>query len=124
MTEYRYESELQAAIIKAASERGHRLFDNRIGVAKYRNKGREYTVPYGVGGPDSPDLWGWNSRGEAAIPEVKLPGKKPRKGQLAWMAAGKRSCPNLRIGWVDSVEGAMILLEGPLNDPDDLYYGP
>lgn len=110
--DYRYESELVADILKAASERGHRLFVNRIGVAKYRKNGKAYTVPYGVGGADSPDLWGWCRDGMAGIIEVKLPGYKPRKGQYGWIDAARTACPGLRIGWADSVEKAMQILEG------------
>jgi hypothetical protein len=109
---FRYESELQAAIIKAASERGHRLFDNPQGLARYSNRGRAYGVKYGCGGTGAPDLIGWTKSGAFAAIEVKLPGKKPKKHQDGWRRAALTACPTLRIGWADSVEGALEILEG------------
>lgn len=106
------ESELVRAIIKAASDRGHRLFVNPIGVARYRKAGRAYVVRYGCGGDGSPDLWGWTASGAFVAIEVKLPGQKPKKHQGQWISAALASCPTLRIGWADSVEGALSILEG------------
>lgn len=110
---YRYESELQAAIIKAASERGHRVFANPVGFYQRRSKtGKAFGIHYGCGGTGAPDLIGWTASGEFCAVEVKLPGKKPRPHQDSWRKAALVSCPSLRIGWADSVEGALEILEG------------
>lgn len=106
------ESELVSLILAEASKRGARLFVNSQGLARYSNRGRAYSVAYGCGGPGSPDLWGWTSQGQFVAIEVKVPGKKPKPHQDQWMAAAKLSCPTLRIGWADSVEVAMKVLEG------------
>jgi len=106
------ESALVQAILTEASARGHRLFQNPIGTARHSKGGRVFHVAYGCGGPGSPDLWGWTAKGEFAAIEVKVRGKKPKPHQAAWMDAARVSCPTLRIGWADSVEGAMEVLEG------------
>lgn len=106
------ESELVSLILAEASKRGHRLFQNPVGVARYKRGGRDYVVHYGVGGNNAPDLIGWTSAGAFCAIEVKVPGKKPRPGQAQWAAAAKLACPALRIGWADSVDGAMEILEG------------
>lgn len=115
------ESALVQAIIVAASEKGSRLFVNPVGFYKRMQGGRSYGIHYGVGGTNSPDLWGWCADAMAAIMEVKVPGQKPRAGQLAWMKAAKRSNPSLRVGWVDSVAGALRLLAGAEPDPETMY---
>lgn len=113
MTDYRYESELQAAIIREASERGHRLFVNAVGQYQRRSRaGKTYTIHYGVGSTGAPDLIGWTRSGEFCAVEVKLPGKRPKKHQDGWRKAALVSCPGLRIGWADSVDKAMAILEG------------
>lgn len=106
------ESELVSAILTEASARGHRLFVNMIGTACHSKGGRVFHVKYGCGGPGSPDLWGWTSSGHFVAIEVKVRGKKPKPHQDAWIAAAKMSCPTLRIGWADSVAGAMAVMEG------------
>jgi len=106
------ESELVQQILAAASQRGHRLFQNPVGVARYKKGGRAFAVAYGCGGAGSPDLWGWTSGGDFCAIEVKVPGKRPKPHQAAWMAAAKVSCAGLRVGWADSVDGAMGILEG------------
>lgn len=106
------ESALVSEIMVAASDRGHRLFINSSGVARYKKAGRAYAVPYGCGGPGTPDLWGWTASGHFVAIEVKVRGKKPKPHQDAWISAAKQSCPTLRIGWADSVEGALEILEG------------
>lgn len=106
------ESALVQAILVEASSRGHRLFQNPIGVARHSKGGRVYVVTYGCGGPGAPDLWGWTARGEFAAIEVKVRGKRPKNHQAAWMAAAIASCPGLRVGWANSVAGAMEILEG------------
>ena len=115
------ESALVQAILVAASESGSRLFVNPVGFYKRKQGGKTYGIHYGVGGTNSPDLWGWASDAVAAIIEVKLPGQKPRPGQLAWMKAAKASNPMLRVGWVDSVSGALRLLAGAEPDPVTMY---
>lgn len=115
------ESALVQAIIVAASEQGSRLFVNPVGFYKRIQGGRSYGIHYGCGGNDSPDLWGWCADAMAAIMEVKKPGQKPRAGQLAWMKAAKRANPALRVGWVDSVAGALRLLAGAEPDPETMY---
>jgi len=117
------ETELVQAIIVAASIIGCRLFVNPVGFYKRVQKGRSYGIHYGVGGTNSPDLWGWCADAMAVIMEVKVPGQKPRDGQLAWMKAAKRSNPALRVGWVDSVAGALRLLGGAEPDPETMYVG-
>lgn len=107
------ESALVQSIRDEASNRGHRLFVNMIGTAKHSSKaGGSFFVKYGVGGPGAPDLIGWTKDGAFAAVEVKVRGKKPKPHQDAWIAAARVSCPTLRIGWADSVEKAMELLEG------------
>ena len=106
------ESALVQAILAEASARGHRLFQNPIGHASYRKGGRVFHLDYGCGGVGSPDLWGWSRDGQFCAVEVKVRGKKPKPHQAAWIAAALVSCPTLRIGWADSVEGAMRVMEG------------
>lgn len=115
------ESALVQNIIVAASEQGSRLFVNPVGFYKRQQSGRSYGIHYGVGGTHSPDLWGWASDATATIIEVKVPGQKPRPGQLAWMKAAKASNDRLRVGWVDSVAGALRLLAGAEPDPVTMY---
>lgn len=115
------ESALVQEIMVAASEHGSRLFVNSVGFYKRVKAGRSYGIHYGVGGNDSPDLWGWCADAIAAIIEVKVPGKKPRPGQLTWMKAAKKANPALRVGWVDSVGGALRLLAGVEPDPMTMY---
>lgn len=105
------ESALVQEILTEASARGHRLFINAQGIARYSRGGRSYSVAYGVGGVGAPDLIGWTAKGEFAAIEVKVRGKKPKPHQAAWMDAARVSCPTLRIGWAYSVEGAMEVLE-------------
>lgn len=113
MVDYCYESELQAAIIREASERGHRLFANPVGFYQRRSRtGKSFGIHYGCGGTGAPDLIGWTKTGEFCAVEVKLPGKRPKKHQDGWRAAALVSCPGLRIGWADSVEKAIAILEG------------
>lgn len=45
-----------------ATRLGHRLFRNNTGVAAYFRGGREYRVPYGIGGKGGSDLIGFTSR--------------------------------------------------------------
>lgn len=106
------ESALVQAILTEASSRGHRLFQNPIGTARHSKGGRVFHVAYGCGGVGSPDLWGWTCDGQFAAIEVKVRGKKPKPHQAAWMAAALVSCPGLRVGWANSVEGALEILEG------------
>lgn len=106
------EADLEQQVMAEASRRGHRLFKNHIGVARYKRGGRAYAVHYGVGGNNAPDLIGWTASGEFVGIEIKLPGRKPRPGQRQWAEAAKTACPTLRIGWADSVERAMEILEG------------
>ena len=108
------ESALVQSILVEASSRGHRLFRNDQGVARYSRGGHSYSVAYGVGGPGAPDLIGWTRTGEFCAIEVKVRGKKPKAHQAAWMAAALESCAGLRVGWANSVSGAMEILEGPL----------
>ena len=105
------ESALVQAILIEASSRGHRLFINAVGVARHSRGGRVYVVSYGCGGSGSPDLWGWTRDGSFAAIEVKVRGKKPKAHQAAWMAAALESCAGLRVGWANSVEGAISILE-------------
>lgn len=106
------ESELVSAILAEASSRGHRLFVNAQGFYKRKHRGKTYGVTYGVGGAGAPDLIGWTCDGHFVAIEVKVRGKRPKPHQDAWIAAAKLSCPTLRIGWADSVEGAMAVMEG------------
>ena len=115
------ESKLVQQIIVAASEHGSRLFVNSVGFYKRVQGGRYYGIHYGVGGNNAPDLIGHCADAIVAYCEVKVPGKKPRPGQLAWMIACKRSNPLARVGWVDSVAGALRLLQGAEPDPVTMY---
>ena len=105
------ESALVQAILAEASARGHRLFINAVGTARHSKGGRVYVVAYGCGGVGSPDLWGWTKDGQFCAVEVKVRGKKPKPHQASWIDAALQSCPGLRIGWANSVEGAMEILE-------------
>lgn len=107
------ESALVQAILTEASARGHRLFVNPIGQARHSKGGRVFHVNYGCGGPGSPDLWGWTRSGQFIAIEVKVRGKKPKPHQDAWIAAALLSCTGLRIGWADSVERAVEIMENP-----------
>lgn len=75
------EADIQAEIMIEATRLGHRLFRNQIGVAKYRRSGREWTVPYGVGGVGGADLIGWTNR-----PRGQFPGAWPQKVQAFFTA--------------------------------------
>jgi hypothetical protein len=106
------ESALVQQILEMASKRGHRLFVNAQGFYKTRSKtGHVYGVTYGVGGAGAPDLIGWTRSGQFIAIEVKVRGKKPKPHQDAWIAAALLSCPGLRIGWADSVERAVEIME-------------
>lgn len=105
------ETELVEAIRVAASDRGHRLFVNHQGTARYKRGERTFSVTYGVGGAGAPDLIGWTRDGAFAAIEVKVPGKRPKPHQGQWMAAALASCEGIRVGWADSVERAMEVLE-------------
>ena len=52
------EADIQADIMIEATRLGHRLMRNNVGVARYKRDGREYAVPYGVGGEGGSDLIG------------------------------------------------------------------
>lgn len=106
------ESAIVADVLRVASERGHRLFVNAVGIARYRKNGRAYAVRYGCGGVGSPDLIGWTASGQFVAIEMKKPGERPKNHQDNWRKAALVSCPTLRIGWTDSVEGAIEILEG------------
>lgn len=101
------EIDIETRVILAASAAGHRLFKNKVGV---RRTPGSY-VKLGIGGDGAPDLWGWTKDGYAVLIEMKKPGKKPTKEQNDWRAGALVSCPTLRIGWADSVEKAMAILE-------------
>jgi hypothetical protein len=108
------ERDIEAEVMRVASERGHRLFKNVQAVAKFRStKTRKVTaVLGGCGGKGAPDLWGWTRDGYAVLIEMKKPGERPKKHQNDWREAALVSCPGLRIGWADSVDGALEILEG------------
>lgn len=108
------EKDIQTDIMLAATARGHRLFRNNIGLAKYTSKksGKKSAVKYGVGGDGAPDLMGWTKDGFFAAVEVKQPGKEPTEDQARWHAAALRN-PFVRVGWADNVADAMAILETP-----------
>lgn len=117
------EKSIEEATKVEASARGGRLFKNEIGLAKYQRNGKKWAVAYGVGGPGAPDLMGWvpvvitpdmvgQTLGLFVAVEMKKPGKKLEKHQNKFRKAALVSCPSLRIGWADSVEGAMDVMEG------------
>lgn len=58
-------------IMVAATERGHRLMRNNIGMAVYKKGGETYTVKYGVGGKGGSDLIGWTLRAVYGYQELK-----------------------------------------------------
>lgn len=54
-----------------------------------------------------PDIWG-SSYGQIFLLEMKTPGKKPRKSQLAELAKWRRA--GATVGWFDDAEGAIELV--------------
>jgi len=75
-------------ILLRASERGHRLFRNNSGVAKYPDGS---SVKYGVGGTGGSDLIGWSRDGKFVALEVKTPGTRTSKEQRAFVDAAHRA---------------------------------
>jgi hypothetical protein len=80
------ESNLHRLIIIAASQAGHRLWRNNVGMLTDK---RGIPVRYGlcVG---SSDLIGLTRTGRFAAIEVKLPGKRATPEQLAFIGAVQR----------------------------------
>lgn len=77
------ERDIQVAIQMAASEDGHRLLRNNVGMLPDRN-GR--MVRYGLG-TGSSDLIGWDSSGRFLAIEVKRPGQRATADQSLFLAA-------------------------------------
>lgn len=52
------ESDLYPLIMIRATQLGHRMWRNQIGIAKYRKAGRDFVIPYGIPGTGGSDLIG------------------------------------------------------------------
>ena len=99
------ETILQNMIIVALNERGHYAANHTVG---------QFYTKYGgvvhVGTPGESDVWGHRGTdGKAFYLEVKLPGEKPRKNQLDFIEAMRRS--GAIAGWCTSVEQAIKIVE-------------
>lgn len=99
------ETKLQNKIIVALNERGHYAANHTVG---------QFYTKYGgvvnIGTPGESDVWGHRGTdGKALYLEVKLPGEKPRKNQLKFIEAMRKS--GAIAGWCTSVERAIEIVE-------------
>ena len=99
------ETILQNKIIVALCENGCFAVNHTVG---------DFFTKYGtlvsVGKPGESDIWGHRSDGKAFYLEVKMPGKKPRRDQLEFIEAMKKS--GAIAGWCTSIpEALQIVLE-------------
>lgn len=116
--EDRSEAALYAPIILAASEAGHRLFRNHVGMAKHVSRSRVTNIRHGLP-PGSGDLIGLTRDGRFASIEVKPPGWRPTpsylkseygRRQVAWRDTVVRM--GGVAGFATSVVDALGILEG------------
>ena len=97
------ETVLQNKIICALCAKGCFAVNHTVG---------EFYTKYGsivrIGVPGESDIWGHRPDGRAFYIEVKLPGEEPRKNQLDFIEAMKRS--GALAGWCTSVDGALKII--------------
>ena len=103
------ETILQNEIICALCKQGHYATNHTVG--KFYT---HYGAIVSVGIHGESDIWGHRGTdGKAFYIEVKLPGEKPRKDQLDFIEAMKKT--NALAGWCTSVEDALKIVEGENN---------
>lgn len=99
------ETALQNEIIVALCEHGCFAVNHTVG---------EFYTKYGatvtIGKPGESDVWGHRPDGKAFYVEVKLPGEKPRKDQLAFLEAMRNS--GAIAGWCTSIPEAIQIVFG------------
>lgn len=99
------ETALQNKIIVALCERGCYAVNHTVG--KFYT---EYGAEVKIGVPGESDVWGHRPDGRAFYVEVKLPGEKPRKNQLDFIEAMKRT--GAIAGWATSIPEALGIVFG------------
>lgn len=99
------ETSLQNKIIVALCERGCYAVNHTVG--KFYT---EYGAEVKIGVPGESDVWGHRPDGRAFYVEVKLPGEKPRKNQLDFIEAMKRT--GAIAGWATSIPEALEIVFG------------
>ena len=99
------ETILQNKIIVALCERGCFAVNHTVG---------DFFTQYGgrisVGVPGESDIWGHRPDGRAFYVEVKLPGEKPRRNQLDFIEAMKKT--GAIAGWCTTVPEALNIVFG------------
>jgi len=99
------ESNLHRMIMIEAVKHGHRLFRNNVGKVEGAD-GRYHVFGLCVG---SSDLIGWTRDGRFAAIEVKLPGRKATREQMAFIDAVIRA--GGRAGVATSPAEAVAIME-------------
>ena len=99
------ETILQNKIIVALCEHGCFAVNHTVG---------DFFTKYGslvsVGKPGESDIWGHRPDGKAFYLEVKMPGKKPRRDQLEFIEAMKKS--GAIAGWCTTIPEALDVVFG------------
>ena len=103
------ETILQNKIIVALCEHGCFAVNHTVG---------DFFTKYGslvsVGKPGESDIWGHRPDGKAFYLEVKMPGKKPRRDQLEFIEAMKKS--GAIAGWCTTIPEALNVVFGGENN--------
>ena len=103
------ETILQNKIIVALCEHGCFAVNHTVG---------DFFTKYGslvsVGKPGESDIWGHRPDGKAFYLEVKMPGKKPRRDQLEFIEAMKKS--GAIAGWCTTIPEALSIVFGGENN--------
>ena len=103
------ETILQNKIIVALCENGCFAVNHTVG---------HFFTKYGslvsVGKPGESDIWGHRPDGKAFYLEVKMPGKKPRRDQLEFIEAMKKS--GAIAGWCTTIPEALSIVFGGENN--------
>ena len=103
------ETILQNKIIVALCENGCFAVNHTVG---------DFFTKYGslvsVGKPGESDIWGHRPDGKAFYLEVKMPGKKPRRDQLEFIEAMKKS--GAIAGWCTTIPEALEVVFGGENN--------
>ena len=99
------ETILQNKIIVALCENGCFAVNHTVG---------DFFTKYGtlvsIGKPGESDIWGHRPDGRAFYLEVKMPGKKPRRDQLEFIEAMKKS--GAIAGWCTTIPEALQVVLG------------
>ena len=103
------ETALQNKIIVALCEQGCFAVNHTVG---------DFFTKYGgrvsIGKPGESDIWGHRPDGRAFYLEVKMPGKEPRRDQLEFIEAMKKS--GAIAGWCTTIPEALNIVLGGENN--------